>query len=536
MRIILLALLASAPFAAAQTLPARLEGHVVDQSGQPMRKVTLRLVSDVFFAGNTASMTDDAGVFAFEGIPPGTYTLTGERVGFVTLKYGATSTQSAGTPLTFRAGETVKDLVLRMIPQGVILGKVTNQAGEPISGQVMASQSVYIRGKRQLQPVGFGPIDDQGNFRIAGLAPGRYYVSVAGLRMVLVGPGAAIQPSAATEADLPTYYPGETDPTRAGALEVTPGGELRGIDFQLRRARSYSVRGTVTAPSGVKVTDQGLSITSKEGNGFGMGARVGADGTFQFHGLPNGAYLIRSSGVGSAVAAPVSVTVADNDVDGVGVSLVPGFVLTGMVSLDGGRAPATPAMVLRDPEASEGLLPQARFKADGSFTVAPSLAPAKYFVDVTPPPGSYVQAIRLGKQDATHALLDLTEGGGALDIRLSSRVASVSGSVKNGAGGPAGGATVTIWPKQADPGNLTGGIKSATADQNGSYRIGDLAPGSYYVAAWEDVEQGLADTPGFRARFQGQLSEVTLEEGARQAVNPALIPRDQIISEAAKLQ
>jgi len=132
--------------------------------------------------------------------------------------------------------------------------------------------------------------------------------------------------------------------------------------------------------------------------------------------------------------------------------------------------------------------------------------------------------------------LDLTEGGGALDIRLSSRVASVSGSVKNGADGPAGGATVTIWPKQADPGNLTGGIKSATVDQNGSYRIGDLAPGSYYVAAWEDVEQGLADTPGFRARFQDQLSEVTVEEGARQAVNPVLIPRDQIIAEAAKLQ
>ena len=133
-------------------------------------------------------------------------------------------------------------------------------------------------------------------------------------------------------------------------------------------------------------------------------------------------------------------------------------------------------------------------------------------------------------------MLDLTEGGGALDIRLSSRVASVSGSVKNGADGPAGGATVTIWPKQADPGNLTGGIKSATVDQNGSYRIGDLAPGSYYVAAWEDVEQGLADTPGFRARFQDQLSEVTVEEGARQAVNPVLIPRDQIIAEAAKLQ
>jgi hypothetical protein len=54
--------------------------------------------------------------------------------------------------------------------------------------------------------------------------------------------------------------------------------------------------------------------------------------------------------------------------------------------------------------------------------------------------------------------------------------------------------------------------------------------------AWEDVEQGLADTPGFRARFQGQQSEVTLEEGARQAANPMLIPRGQIIAEAAKLQ
>jgi protocatechuate 3,4-dioxygenase beta subunit len=94
-----------------------------------------------------------------------------------------------------------------MTPQGVIIGRVIDQDGDPIANaQIAVARYGYDGGRRTLIPAGAGlapgaaaganadpaaqaaaaqallggggqTTDDQGSFRIVTLAPGRYYVS-----------------------------------------------------------------------------------------------------------------------------------------------------------------------------------------------------------------------------------------------------------------------------------------------------------------------------------------------------------------------
>ena len=81
----------SAASAAAHT--ARLEGQVLTQTGEPLRKTTVRLM--YYYADRSsnaisyADTTDGAGKFVFEGVLPGRYTLSAERTGFLPQNYGA---------------------------------------------------------------------------------------------------------------------------------------------------------------------------------------------------------------------------------------------------------------------------------------------------------------------------------------------------------------------------------------------------------------------------------------------------------------
>ena len=85
------------PDSAVNAVPrtALVEGQVLSQAGEPLRKATVRL--EVYYADrglnaiSYTDTTDGAGKFVFEGVLPGRYTLSAERAGFLAQKYGARS-------------------------------------------------------------------------------------------------------------------------------------------------------------------------------------------------------------------------------------------------------------------------------------------------------------------------------------------------------------------------------------------------------------------------------------------------------------
>ncbi len=150
------------------------------------------------------------------------------------------------------------------------------------------------------------------------------------------------------------------------------------------------------------------------------------------------------------------------------------------------------------------------------------------------PDGTYVKSVKLGERDVTRSALELS-GGGSLTIVLSSKAGSVSGALSTGKGEPLGGYLVSLWPKIPELGSPTGGIKMTTTDQNGAFRFPSLAPGDYYVAAWDDLDQGLAQFGEFLAHFNGDASAIKVGESGQVSVDPKLIGRERTAAEIAKL-
>src|ERR1700682_3257690 len=107
-----------------------IEGQVFDSaSGGPVRKATLVLrrtntypAAPGNYSYSTAS--DGTGKFAMKDIEPGQYRLTVDRAGFVNMEYGARSPGRAGSILSLSRAQSLKDLVFRLTPHGVVAGRV----------------------------------------------------------------------------------------------------------------------------------------------------------------------------------------------------------------------------------------------------------------------------------------------------------------------------------------------------------------------------------------------------------------------------
>lgn len=510
MRWLPLVLLFGASFAAAQNTPStaapansnqessRVEGTIVSLNGELVRKATVRLQGIGGQPGQPpisySETTDSGGNFVFDDVAPGRYLLSAEKPGFVTTRYGAHSNTSAGKQLTLTAGVEMKDLVVKITPQGVIAGKVLDQDGDPVvSVQVQAMRYTYVRGQRQLVPNSGASTNDLGEFRLINLAPGRYYVSATDRRPTQFGtqerPGRA---GAVQEGNITTYYPNGADPSSAVAVDVAAGGEMRGMDIHLLQAKVFTIRGKAVDSSGVPASAV-VSLTRKDGgdslpvlNGGGV-SQLRPDGTFEFRNIVPGTYVLLLAQVIAVngnrpadVTGRVEVTVGDANIDNLVLPLVPRPEITGTVTLEDGdiatllkpaqntpgvavagnavvRMPGPLVLNLIGTESGPNGASTAQVKEDGTFRFG-ALGTTKYALNViSVPQGTYLKSARFGGLDVLHTPIDVTSGtGGALDILLSSKAASVTGSVQDEKGEALAGVFVTLWPKIPDA-SLTGG-------------------------------------------------------------------------------
>ncbi len=598
---------------AAEKKKIRLEGQVLSKSGDTVRRATVRLQpapqgGQVIVMGQQTGYSETAdasGKFVFEDVAPGRYTLIAEKTGFVAQRYGARGDSSPGTPLNLTEGQELKDLLFRLTPQGVIAGRVTDMDGEPVANvQIKVLRYSYQGGKRQLtQGGGPGPgggirmgpgsspaTDDQGNFRVSNLSPGRYFVSAdpfSGGFMMQERAGRAAAPQAA---NVVTYYPNALDVQGAVPIDLSAGGELRGVDIKMRRERVYSIRGKVVdAATGAPISNAMVFVQPPESAGPSLAGmpnttRPGPDGTFEIRNLLPGTHVVRGTSGGAIQIASggavmvfrtaagsddstnrvgrLEVTVTDANATDAILALSAGADVPGSVRLEGselkewikpsssqpqqgpgggmppilGMPGGVPSIRLSTSEGLSVNVPSAQFKEDGTFLLR-GVAPGKYYVTVGGlPQGGYVKSIRVGGRDASRAPIDLTSGAGeSIDIVVSTKAAEVSGTVRSSEGA-LGGVTVTLWPKIADLSSPTGGVRTAATDQNGAFKITAVVPGDYYLAAWEDLpDNGLAQNGDFLAQFTSAGSSIKVGEGGRDTSEAKLIPRDRIFEAVGKL-
>lgn len=176
---------------------AAIEGHILDELGEPVADVMVMAMRDQFFAGRRrltnvtrVAMTNDRGEFRLFGIPPGQYYVSAtlrssgasaesvERVGYAATYFPGTANIAEAERVRLSLAQQVGsvDFALAPIRTATISGAAIDSDGRPFGGGTMTLTQA-VSGASFL--IATGSIKPDGTFSVAGIAPGDYVVQAA---------------------------------------------------------------------------------------------------------------------------------------------------------------------------------------------------------------------------------------------------------------------------------------------------------------------------------------------------------------------
>jgi protocatechuate 3,4-dioxygenase beta subunit len=517
-----------------------LQGSVVDsKTGQPIKGAELTLrggglgsqgswVAGLSNGNEPAGATSDSeGHFTFDGLAPGRYRVIASRNGYMSSGGARSAGGLRAGMVTLSAGQR-GDVVVRLTPAAVIAGRVSTEGDEPVPNVfVQTMKYTYTNDKRQLTDVGTSTTNDRGEYRIWGLAPGKYYIRATHPRAQAPRPGAQVF--------VPVFYPGVTDPSRTQPIEVHPGDEVTGIDLSFILQHSVRVSGRVVNTNGQP--DKGAQVTLVAGAGsmsFTIGqASADTKGFFEIRGVPPGSYTVIAEQFGTgdsdkAMRGRTSLEVGETNVADVEVATGPGSTVSGHLRIDGKTNPDLSKMSVtldaQDDLASLGFAPDVSnipVRPDGTF-IFQNVPEGTYRINLVPLPNGYYLKPS-GEEDAVEAGLKVGHNrAAAVELTLSTGAGRIAGNVtKDDHAFP--GATVVLVPDAPRRGQARF-YRQALADASGNFTIANITPGDYKLFAWEEIERGAYFDPDFMQSCEDSGKSVHVEEGGNATAQLVLIP------------
>jgi protocatechuate 3,4-dioxygenase beta subunit len=307
--------------------------------------------------------TDQDGRFGFDRVTPGTYRLDVQKTGLAPVD------SSRAPEFTVAAGQSIDNFDMRMQKGAVITGRVLDPAGEPLpDARVMVFRRPSGNATRMPGPPRLLPApnpgtqtNDIGEFRVAGLPPGEYFVAAMPRPPMMFGT-AGSNPAAdrkIARTTLPTtYYPGTTDQAAAQPIAVTAGAEVGSIFFAMQQVPAFRVSGIVVDEEGRPVPGAMVMLMGDPRNGAFTGpvgnAMSREGGEFDIDGVPAGSYRANGSIMVRMDSTTGREGVSAGGVSGGVVAGVSGGVTFGSVSSSswtsttGGRTNPPPEVVVAD--------------------------------------------------------------------------------------------------------------------------------------------------------------------------------------------
>lgn len=284
--------------------------------------------------------TDYEGRYRLTGVPPGRYTLVAVAPAMVGPNEGMFG--ETGKAVTISEGETVEKIDIALARGGVITGRVTDADGAPVIGQrinlSLADKTQQGRRSSSFNPFMF-ETDDRGVYRLYGLPPGRYTVSVGesseniSIRFGAGGRGYFTR----------TFHPNVTDESKATVIEVSEGSEASNVDITLgRKLQTYAATGRAVDESGQPVPNARIiqAAVTKEQNrigSLGYGTLTDDQGRFRLDGMIPGRYaaFVWSDAATNTYSDPVTFEITEGDVSGLEVKVRRGASISGVVVIEG---------------------------------------------------------------------------------------------------------------------------------------------------------------------------------------------------------
>jgi hypothetical protein len=380
----------------------------------------------------------------------------------------------------------------------------------------------YDRGQRVPSPVGVSTTDDLGQFRIAGLQPGSYYIAGSSTEMWRTD-------KKETFGYASTYYPGGT-PDAAQVVALGPSEQRLDLNFSLQASRAVRITGRLVRETGEAMAGAQVPLAYSYPGGIIMSAgirsvRTDRDGVFEFKDVAAGRY---------ALGSYQDITVGDADIENLLLVSRTGSMVSGVLVGEDGAPPPFPTpgvRVLLQAPTDEDVLPTVRVVSvgsDWSFTFK-NLGGPFLFRPIGLPDGWMLHRVDLGERDITDVPWNVPTAGKAftgLKITVTNKVGTISGAVVDSTGQPASGATVVVFSEDPDrwmP--YSRFIQTTRPGTDGRFSLTGLPAGVYRAIARDDLEQGQWEDRTFLETVRHDGVRVELAEGASEAITLKLPAR-----------
>lgn len=458
------------------------------------------------------AVTDDDGNYRLTRLAAGHLTITPIAKAF--LVSGSGSYKQPGQSVNVAENESITKIDFALVHGGVITGRITDPDGRPIIAEqvnvvteagsaVDPTMDVFSQSRNQT--------DDRGVYRVYGLGPGKYKVSVG---KATSGENNPFPFGMGGSQYTKTFYPGVAEASKATAIEINEGSEVGNIDITPgKSARGFSVSGRVVdADSNKPVANVNIaySAISEETQSRGQtnfaGSQTDTNGKFRLEGLEPGHYqtFTLTFGQDNSYSEPIPFDITSGDVSGIEIKVRRGAIIEGVAVIENNVDPAAAALLqsvsvytfISDPKhTSAPSFSQSKINPDGSFQflgLAPGNARIQMYGFPDPPKGLELVRTEFQGQEQQNGI-EVAAGAHITGVRLvfTYGTGKIRGEVKTDGG---------IWPEDMSVTlsiHAVGGTpnqysRSIEVDGRGHFVAENIPPGSY-----ELVLQSGAESPEF---------------------------------------